>query len=326
MDGDKDVMHDHIDGLDAALDGPTAAPEEDAGQEQAQPEQTGFEAGVAEGDADQTADGGDEKEKVAGEEEADKGTVPHAALHQERELHKATREALAQRDMTITSMNETFGKVMGNLGDGQQEARGPRQIEVPSVDEDPVGHFQATNKNLESRVEYMQGQQPSPEQAQAQHEQQQRQARAQAESNSAAEADPGFWHQYSFAQQAIRHDLKLQGYSAEQVEAIAWNWEDGMMGNAQNAGRPFPQLIKEFADGRGFQQWRQRQTGNGQKPSAGDKMAQLQAGAKAAVNVAGSGDAAPGKGKSGTLENLSSLQGSDFDKEFEIMKRSGRLG
>jgi hypothetical protein len=319
---------DHIDSLDAALNDPEGSTPEPEDNAPPAGDQTGADAVEPEADAAEDGsqdDGQDDGQDDNSQNQAgDKGTVPHGALHQEREQHKATREALAQRDTTIAQMNETFGKVMGQVGSPQQQPAAPAPIEVPDVSDDPVGHFQATQEQQQQQIDNLVGQQASPEEIQRQQQVQQMQSRAQAESNDAAQRDPEFWNRYSYAQQAIRHDLKLQGNTPDQVETIAQSWEENVMVNAVNSGKSYPDLITEYANGRGFETWRKGQGGQ-QQP--GDKMRQLQAGANASGNLAGSGDASVGgKAKAGTLENLAGLSGTDFDKEFEKMKQGGKLG
>jgi hypothetical protein len=308
---------DHVDGLEAVMNSNEAEIEEQA------------EASSQE-DVAKAIEPAEEPEPKAEEPKAEEpkaeeqSTVPHAALHSEREAHKGTKAALVQAQNAMQGMERAFTNVMDRVG----QPAVPPPKEIPDVAVDPVGHLQERITAAEEQVKNLAGAQPSPEQQQQMQAQGHRTQRAQAESNAAASADATFWPKYNYAQQAVRHDLRLQGYDHEQVETIARSWEEGLMENAERAGRSFPDIITEYAAGRGFDRWAASLGGgnNGGQPDGGDKMKTLRAGAEAAQSLGGSGDVAQGSGKSGTLANLANLDGADFDREFESMKRKGRLG
>lgn len=68
--------------------------------------------------------------------------VPHAALHQEREEHKATKANLAAERQRLQTLEERTNLLLQGMGQQRQpQPAEPQQQPLPPLEQDPVGHL-----------------------------------------------------------------------------------------------------------------------------------------------------------------------------------------
>ena len=140
----------------AALDIEEAPPEE--GQEEQQA-----------AEAEPEVDAKEEEQQAAGEKaEADTAdsqddgkdrvkTVPHQALHAEREEHKKTRAELSELKETLARFNERLSTVQSQQLQQQPQDQSADKDPEPNRDTDPLGHSEWKARQLEQQIEDLQG-------------------------------------------------------------------------------------------------------------------------------------------------------------------------
>jgi len=74
-------------------------------------------------------------------------TVPHAALHEEREMHKATKRMLTETNQRYSLMEERLNKILGMVEESQKSPAVP----VPDFEEDPSGYIKHKLETIEQR-------------------------------------------------------------------------------------------------------------------------------------------------------------------------------
>lgn len=105
-------------------------------------------------------------------------TVPHAALHEERELRKAAEQRLAEIERQAADdrrqrqiLEERTNLLLGRMGQLQPAQQPAQQPQLPPVEQDPLGHFngrmQQHEQVLGELVRAAQGRGQQEQQAQA---------------------------------------------------------------------------------------------------------------------------------------------------------------
>lgn len=271
------------------------------------PEPTGTETPIAPdpttGDASEApADTGTEAPAADGRPR----TVPHAALHEERERRKAAEKQATEKEQLWA---ERFNALLQRFP--QQQA--PQPPPLPDPEKDPVGHLlerQARQEQLQQQLinAYVQDRQ----QAAQQHAMQQQQAgienHARAlEAQYAAEV-PEYHNAANFLAEARHKELAAIGYDnpAERQEVIRQEAR-GLAQRAMQMGRNPAEFVHEMARIRGF--------GAQQAPAASQQastqVAQITAGQQQARTLGNVRGAAPAGLNANAVMNMSSK---DFDK------------
>src|ERR1700761_8216222 len=84
-------------------------------------------------------------------------TVPQQALHAERERRKAAEAKAQAAEVKAAADAARFAERFQMLSDAVQAAATPppqpaAPVEIPYINTDPIGHFQATNKALQKQI------------------------------------------------------------------------------------------------------------------------------------------------------------------------------
>lgn len=204
--------------------------------------------------ADGDADG--EEVVIVGKDGKPRGQngrfVPHQALHQEREKHKATRNELetmrerqARADERLAVLNEIIGKADEGAKPGAKQAPAPIDPEA-----DPIGALQsaiAEIKRLEAEITSSKSQSQERETARAM------QSAYQNDAIKYLAEKPEFKDAYRFLMEARHRELEVMGMSdvAERNRFIA-NEERGVVAAAFQSRRSPAQMLHNLAIARGF--------------------------------------------------------------------------
>lgn len=256
----------------AVLDGPTS--DEDAGGE--------------------TAVAPDAQEvSPQSQPEREEGTVPHGAMHREREMRRELEGKLAKQEAVL---QEIIAR--------QQQIAQENQAPAPDPDEDPIGHFQHEIDQLKQTQQ--QRQMYEQQQLQAQRMEQERQHFVDtyaADLRQYQRDKPDFNEAYQHVATVLDKQLQAAGWTEPtQRETMLRDYETRMAAQAWQSGRSAAEVIYEFAQAQGY------------GASSENKMETIQRGQQASTSLSTGGrtDAS----NEVTLETLSDLEGAEFDKAF----------
>lgn len=267
---------------------------------------------------------------------------------------RAEKQLLAQR---LSNYDDFIKQIRENRGQKQEpERKEPEQPKIPSIDEDPVGHFQAQVTMLQQQIERLtQGTQQTHQQLQAQTEEQRFWGDVERSEVAERAASPTFTvtvegkptqvSDYDLACQhlesmrvaeletmlpdesphAIAYAQKLGAPSVAAVRAYMLNQDRIAVARHAMAINMSPaKLYYSLAKQRGYQPPTQAAA---QQQRGKQQIAAQKAGAKAAVTI--SGGSGGGSKEMNSLSDLTDLYAEDpdeFDKQWEKMRAAGRLG
>jgi hypothetical protein len=183
-------------------------------------------------------------------------SVPHAALHKERERRKAVEAEYAKARESQARLDERLAILNEALKPKEEPKAPPNPLEEPDIDpnEDPLGALAQAQK----RVNFMRDQQArSMEESRAHSEARQTFARVQADYRADAArlmaVDPAFKDAYAFLVNMRHAEYEALGVTDvnERNAAIARDEADIVI-NAIKAGRPPAEAVYAIAKARGF--------------------------------------------------------------------------
>jgi len=251
--------------------------------------------------------------KAEPEEEEKTRVVPHEALHAEREKRKAeaARREEIQKELQAAHdraarMEERFEKMMASL-------QGPREEPPVDFDSDPAGYLKRTTDDLNKRFQEL----SEKDKSQARMLEQQRQAQAvaarvKADIQSFEAEHPDYQDAYRFLMTQVDKELQLSGVTdpnRRMAELGQREWS--IAAAAMESGNSPASVVYELAKSRGY-------------AMKTDPMETLKAGEKASQTLSATPS---GSSKSKiSLEELSRLDGAEFDKAWERLRQSGGLG
>lgn len=269
------------------------------------------EGGEQEAAADEEASGdegqgeeGDGEAQEDGEKPA-KGTVPHGALHAEREERKKAVDRADAAEARTERLEQTFQKFVDRLPKDDQEK--PAEIDF---DADPVGGLKAINDKIDARE-----QKDADERQQTAQENQFFNALNAGEQAFAAET-PDYPDAYNFLVSSRDAELQAIGMGPqERRETIGndiRNIAESNLANGQNPAKVYYELATlrgyakaDPADAEGEKE--------GAKEDGPDPIKALQKGQKAAQSLGGGGSAKDNL----SLEQLSDMDDDAFAENFE---------
>jgi len=191
---------------------------------------------------------GDPQEK-APEPEADNRQVPLAALHEERAKRK---EAIAEKQR----MEERFTQIMDKLASrvGPDPEQAPKAPELPSLDENPVEHFDKRLAQMEAAAQ--QQREAEAQNAQrAQQEQQWNQVLNAYTQDVArfAQTEEAFHEAYDFWGNSRMAELQAGGATPQQATHILQQEEAAAVVRALQEGASPAERVYAIAKARGYQ-------------------------------------------------------------------------
>src|SRR5574341_1115512 len=169
--------------------------------------------------------------------------VPHQALHEQREITKQLRAQLAEANARTERMEGTFQKLLSGLNEKP----------VPAFDQDPLGHFQAREAELERQLT---GVNEKLEKL-GKDEQTQAQIHRLTTATVAAEAEfraahPDYDAAVKHLKDISRQDLRDQGYGPAEVEDMLNQGKLAIAHGALSQGKDPAEALYERAKRYGF--------------------------------------------------------------------------
>lgn len=233
-------------------------------------------------------------------------TVPHKALHAEREEHKRTKSELNEARERLTRLDERVNMILAQQAQRQQPEPEQQQNpldEMPDATVDPVGAIAWVTQQIAAQK------QAEQEQARQYEEQQQEAYRAQQIVNEAdvvltqaIAQDATVKEAFEFTSEAVKREISRMGYSGQQAEQI---YQQELVKFAANAPRD-PQGIAERAKAVARYYGWTPQAANQQSPA--DKVTQLQK----AVPANRSLSQASGKSSNLSAADIDSMSDGEF--------------
>ena len=226
------------------------------------------------------------------------------------EARKAEVEAKYAQDMA--KLNERFHVIAQTLAQGQPRAEQPKPVEIPDVNVDPIGHFQAKTALLERQLEEAQKKFGAVEQS-SQQEQQLRRV-GEAVRNAEAEyarAVPDYPQSQEYLMSQWAAEADAAGLPREQViRARALE----IAAHAGRTGMNPAELAYKLAGSRGYRKADGAQSQSQQRQAAGPSIETLQRG----MNASRSPSSAPGQAAPGELsaEAILRMEDAEFGKKF----------
>lgn len=177
---------------------------------------------------------------------------------QERERRKVAEKELRQtreQMATLQGRLDVLAQMAQQHPAAQQaQAEQPRAIEIPDVNVDPIGHFQAKSQYLEETVakltQYVDQQQ---QQSQVQNNTQRLMQIAADHERSFMQERPEYKDAANFLRESRDRELQLMGYGDPgQRQAIIQNDVVGIAAQALQNNRNFAEVAMQMAEARGF--------------------------------------------------------------------------
>jgi BMFP domain-containing protein YqiC len=237
----------------------------------------------------------------AAEQELPK-TVPHAALHQEREEHKLSKQALAETRANYQRLETRLNQILGMVQEKSQPTAPPEP--VPDFEEDPAGYIKHKLETLEQR----QTREDTKRQEQNQQTQQQ-EALAnfvrsyQQQAAVYAQEKPDFTEAYQFLLKDRDAELQELGFGDPNIRVkIIHNEEIGIAEQAMREGVNPAERLYNVAKRRGYSAPKPQN----EKPLEAEQKAAAAAGSLSGVSGKGVGEL--------TAESLMNMSDEEFMK------------
>lgn len=207
-----------------------------------------------EDDGDEESDDDDEVE----EEQVKKKDFSHrykAAMKEERQKRQELQRTLEENRQKIRAMEETFNRFQQSLQEKyQQEQRERWQQQIPSAEEDPVGHLTATQNIMMSYIL----DQHQKNQQQQQHRQESAQLNRmvydyKTEAAQYARKTPDFNNAYEFFVQKKQEEYQERGYTPEEAHEMLIEDEIDIVARAKSQGQNPAERVYNVARKYGYQ-------------------------------------------------------------------------
>lgn len=346
----SDIMMgaDEIAAMEAELDAPPAVagePERTAEPRQAKEPEPDFVFVPSEPEEEASAKGKPqaEPEKAADRAKKPEGerqeTVPHKALHAEREEHKKTRAALeTERAARETDRNRQtrLEERLNTLQEAWQRQAQPAPAApevVPVAEQNPVEAIAWTQRQIQAQRQ----QQAAQQRQQTQHAEQQRQAQArnqavqqvveeaQQEWAGFAAENPQANEAYDYLFASRKRELKAihpRATDAQIVQAIRQEEVNALIAARQNGTAPSA-IIMAYAEARG---WKQPEAQPEPKTNgASEKLTALSKAHDASESLSTSGGSSP-SGSRVSLESLDRMDEKEFTSMIARLSKRGEDG
>lgn len=240
--------------------------------------------------------------------------VPLAALHEERERRKDLAKRLEENESKTKRMEEAFQKLIQN--------NQPKE-EIPSYEDDPLQNLRAEQQKIESKLkqtdEYI-----NRQQLERQHQEAYNQFAVKCTESTSAflNEKPDYKEAYDYLRLNRYNELQALGFNSQQaLEAINIDEENIALKAYQDNVNPAERIYK-LAEYRGYKNSpKESDNKNNQNKQ---KLEQIEKGQVLAKSLNGVGGGATESTMS--LAKLAELEGPDFDKQWQIMKKQGKLG
>lgn len=307
----------------ASLDAMRAAdsqPDPQAGQ---QPEPSATEP---DGDAQPGAAAGEDADK---DKPAQQKMVPHAALHEEREMRKAAERAREEERQRWEQRFEQLLQRVPQPGQQAQSQPGPAAApEVPTFEADPVGNIVGTLKQQgATQNQIVQALQNHAAQQQQMQVIDQLQNWAIGQETEYLPDNPDYSEATDFLKNNRRAELRAFGANAVDIENQLRKDRLEIAAIAHQRNLSFPQVVMDMARTRGFAPKVADTTtaaaAAAAQPNAADKLASVAAGQQQSRSLGDARGTAPAPM---TAARLLAMNDADFDKALKDPATRGLLG
>lgn len=242
------------------------------------------------------------------------GYVPISALHERSQKLKEATERASKAEQSKAAMEQMFQRFMADKQAPHQPAK--VEAEIPSYDQDPLGHMKAVNDRLLRKVDELE----QGSQKRTQHDEQM--ARVQSTMTAYANATA------SFKRQTPDYDDAFQYLYDTRNKALAYAVPDAQARSAQLEREEGFLAAKMLADGinpgQGFYEMAKSMGYKGKQPAVEEnKIERLAKGQQASRSNAG-GKVADGDDI--TLEKLAAMDpdSAEFDKAWSRYEKAER--
>lgn len=260
------------------------------------------------------------------EEEGGKSkTVPHEALHEERERRKESDKKLDEMATKVTRMEALQERGRQERAEAERAAAlESGAAGIPDYEEDPVGHLLATISIHQEKLDGL---------TMADGQRNEREAAAGQEHHllelyansvrSFSEDNADFNDAYTFLAKSVDKELQARGITDPGERENALQYEEGqLVGRALNGGKNPAELIYNLAVHRGYAKL-SGTDGDGAGSTGEDRIDTLTEGARKATTLSGGGKTDPPV----TLARLAAMPDDDpeFDKLWDKARAQGLL-
>lgn len=297
----------------AAMDAMRAAdsqPDPQAGQ----PQEPSGTPEPAEGDAQAGADAETKPQQQK--------MVPHAALHEEREMRKAAERS---REEERQRWEQRFEQLLQRMPPGQQAPAQPagQQPEIPAFEADPVSHIVGTLKQQgANQQQIMQALQAHAAQAQQQQLVTQLQNWAVGQETEFAAENPDYSSATDWFKANRRAELRAIGMPADQVEQQLHRDRLEIAAMANQRSMSFPRVVMDMARARGYTP-KPAEAAAPAAPDAAEKIAAVAAGQQQSRSLGNARGTAPAPM---TAARLLEMSDNDFEKALKDPNNRALLG
>lgn len=268
---------------------------------------------VGEDDADEDAsegDGGTEKPEGDRKDPSER-TVPHGALHEERQKRKQLEKRNADNEARIARMEKAWEEAQKRLKPAEDAPK------APDFDTDPAGWLKHQLETTGKTVQQLQQERETEtKQRQQQAQEQNFIARVQADEVEYTKEQPDYPEAATWLRDKRIRMFELAGMSPQEAAQAVYGESIYYAQNAIRTGRNPGEVFYGLAREMGY---------SGPKPKANDadaKLERLAKGQEKSSRMGSGGESA----ENITLAQLAELDGPDFDKEWERLRKKGLLG
>ena len=216
-----------------------------------------FEDSQDEYDEDDGDEASEDDEDVE-EEQVKKKDFSHrykAAMKEERQKRQELQRTLEENRQKIRSMEETFARFQQSLQEKyHQEQRERWQQQIPSMEEDPVGHLTATQNIMMSYIlDHHQKNQQSQQMQQERAELNRMVDDYKANAVQFARKEPNFNKAYEFFVQKKQEEYQEKGYTPQEALYMLHEEEIDIVARANSQGQNPAERVYNVARKYGYQ-------------------------------------------------------------------------
>ncbi len=261
-------------------------------------------------DADE-GDGGAEKHTEADKKDSSERTVPHGALHEERQKRKAAEKRNADNEARIAQMERAWEEAQKRLKPAEEAPK------APDFDTDPAAWLKHQLETTGKTVQQLQQERETEtKQRQQQAQEQQFIARVQADEAEFTKEQPDYPDAATWLRDKRIRMFEMAGMSPQEAANAVYGESLYYSQNAIRAGKNPGEMFYGLAKEMGY---------SGPKPKTNDadaKIDKLQKGQEKSSRMSSGGESA----ENITLSQLAELDGAEFDKEWDRLRKKGLLG
>ena len=239
--------------------------------------------------------------------------VPHAALHEERELRKELKAEVERLRQSLAVQNDRFQQLW-QVVQPQQQAP---QFRDPKSDPDPMEALAHNQAILAQQAqEAAQHRQQNEQRNQMQEHARRLTGWASAKAQEYAQENPDFPEAYKHIRMVRAQELQAMGYQGQELAERLYNEELGIFHEAAQRGLNPAEIAFNMARAAGWKPAPKEQA----KPTAEEKIETLQKGAQAAKTL-GSGGAPSGMP---TPEQIAAMGEEEFEELKAKLRSKGK--